>query len=46
MAGDAQATGRMYTLLADARNELRISLPSETVTAVDDLWASIPRVSP
>ena len=34
----------MYTLLADARNELRLSLPSETVSAVDDLWAAIPRV--
>ena len=34
----------MYMLLADARNVLRISLPSDTVSAVDDLWAAIPRV--
>lgn len=39
-----QASGRMYTLLARARNELRLTLPSETVSAIDDLWAAIPKV--
>lgn len=39
-----QATGRTYLLLVEARNELRLQLPSDAEKAVDELVASIPRV--
>ena len=38
------ATGRLYQALADARNELHVSLAADSESAADDLYSAIPQV--
>ena len=40
------ATGRLYLALADARDELHVSLAADSESAADDLYSAIPQVLP